>query len=66
MRILHQRVEQQIERFARLSLRRQVTGQRQPGAPVLRVLVDQPPAQRGKALGVAELRVGASSRANAR
>ena len=45
VRILHERGEQQVERLVRPAAGREVARQRQPRAPVLRVVVDQPPAE---------------------
>src|SRR6266446_6072771 len=45
VRILDERREKQIERFLRMLAGGQMTRQRQPRAPVLGVVVDEPPAQ---------------------
>src|SRR5262245_47733649 len=52
VRILHERGEQEIERLAWLVRRGEMLGQCEPRAPVLRALVDQPPAQTREPIGV--------------
>jgi hypothetical protein len=47
MRVLHQRIEQQVERFARLSLAVEVAGEREARAPILREPGNQAAAQLG-------------------
>ena len=45
VRVLDERGELEVERFAGPAAGREMTRQRQPRAPVLRVVVDQPPAE---------------------
>ncbi len=42
VRVDDERLEEYFDRLARRAVRRLIAGQRQPGAPVLRVLRDQP------------------------
>src|SRR5262245_14956984 len=48
VRVLHERREEQIERFLRVASMDQVTRKRQACAPVLRILFDEPAAQAGE------------------
>jgi hypothetical protein len=62
VRVLDQRGEEQVERFLRPPARREVAGQGEPGAPVLRIVADKALASRVNPLRTAahhrELRGG--------
>src|SRR5262245_22934312 len=50
VRVLDERRKEQIQRIARMSAGREVAREREPRAPVLRVLLDEAPAQTREAL----------------
>ena len=50
VRVLHERGEEQVERFLRLPAGGEMARQREPRAPVLRVVFDEPPAESREAL----------------
>src|SRR5690606_23861866 len=55
VRVVGQCGEEEIERASRLTRGREVTGEREPGAPVLRILRDHFLAQRDEPFGRARL-----------
>src|SRR3954462_9855436 len=57
MRVVSDRLEQELERIGRLSLRGQMTRERKAGAPILRIRSDQPFAEDREPFRRAHLRI---------
>ena len=58
VRVDDESIEEMLERISRLAVRAQEPRQRQPGTPLLWVVIDQPATERREPRGVAGLCIG--------